>query len=311
MNDASIASPMSENDDLLFPRPPCGIVGSSPDKKGSCKMESDGNINTNTHHSELNFDISNWSPDVPPGLDFSYLPTTFNSQETLTPENSPTLHDFVGKIRRPKSRLYCRRGAVVLNKNPLGKDIKEERKLRTAASNGNVCEVRRLLDDGTNPNRADEKGRAALHFAVTKGSHEMVQILLDKGADVNLKDGVGNTPLHLAVFSNHMGVVTTLLESGANTHEPDRGGHTPVHLARSRLRHIKDSSCGITSMQLQREVLQLVSMLKVYMTSIGLAEHIQRLDQLTLQVQESATNDQVDQIEEILNSFTSLSLQKS
>ena len=33
--------------------------------------------------------------------------------------------------------------------------------------------VRRLLDDGTNPNRADEKGRAALHFAVTKGSHEM------------------------------------------------------------------------------------------------------------------------------------------
>ena len=40
-------------------------------------------------------------------------------------------------------------------------------------------------------------------------------------------------------------------------------------------------------------LLQLVSMLKVYMTSIGLAEHIQRLDQLTLQVQESATNDQV------------------
>ena len=34
-------------------------------------------------------------------------------------------------------------------------------------------------------------------------------------------------------------------------------------------------------------------MLKVYMTSIGLAEHIQRLDQLSLQVQESATNEQV------------------
>ncbi|XP_038068415.1 ankyrin repeat domain-containing protein 54-like [Patiria miniata] len=308
MNDARVASPVSESDDL-FARPPCGIVGSSP---GKSKLSPAGPVVDagSKSNSDLNFGVGNWSPELAStaGLNFSYLPTTFGDQENLSSEN--TLHDFVGKIRRPKSRLYCRRGAVVLAKNPLGKDLKGERKLRHAASKGDVEEVRRLLEDGINPNRSDDKGRAPLHFAVTKGCLNMVQVLLDKGADVNQKDGLGNTPLHLAVFSNHMGVVTTLLESGANTHELDREGHTPVHLARSRLRHIKDS-CGIPSVQLQNEVMQLVSMLKVYMTSMGLSEHIRRLDQLSLQVQQSTTTEQVDAIEDILNSFTTLSLQKS
>ncbi|XP_022102384.1 ankyrin repeat domain-containing protein 54-like [Acanthaster planci] len=309
MNDARVASPVSESGDM-FPQPPCGIVGSSPGKSNlspGSAVDTDSKMNLNPRI-DLNFGIRNWSSELAAAsVNFSYF-NPFGDPENLSSETE--LHDFVGKIRRPRSRLHCRRGAVVLTQNPLGKDLKGERKLRHAASKGDVEEVRKLLEEGVNPNRPDDKGRAPLHFAVTKRCHEMVQVLIDKGADVNQKDGLGNTPLHLAVFSSHMGVATTLLESGANTHELDREGHTPIHLARSRLRHIKDVSYDISCSQLQDEVLQLVAMLKVYMSSMGLSEHMRRLDQLTLQVQEAATNEQVDAIEDILNSFTTLSLQK-
>ena len=70
---------------------------------------------------EFKFDASTWSPDNASGLNLLGLqPQGFGvDYMEVTPQQAQT----VGKIKRPKSRLYCRRGAVVLQKNPLGRDV--------------------------------------------------------------------------------------------------------------------------------------------------------------------------------------------
>ncbi|XP_072044726.1 uncharacterized protein, partial [Amphiura filiformis] len=257
---------------------------------------------------DFKFDLSSWSPENPSGLNLLGIqPQGFGTDYTeLTPQQAHT----VGKIKRPKSRLYCRRGAVVLQKNPLGRDVQGERKLRQAALKGDYDEVQRLLDSGVNPTRADDKGRTALHFATTKGNQQMVKLLLDNGADVNQKDSIGNTPLHLAAVGSHIDVVTALLQSGANAHELDRGGHTPLKLAHSRLTHLKQDG-QLTSIQLKGEVIQLISMLRIYMTNMGQEDHMQRLDQLNDHLQRNSTvmdDATVDQFQDVLDSFTNMTI---
>ena len=72
---------------------------------------------------EFNFDLSNWSPDNPRGLNLLGLQPTGYGGSLELQELPPGQASSVGKIKRPKSRLHCRRGAVVLQKNPLGRDV--------------------------------------------------------------------------------------------------------------------------------------------------------------------------------------------
>lgn len=274
---------------------------------------------TSSNNFEFKFDAGNFSsslsPDggVVPSLGLNLLglqPPGFgcNFEELPIQQSiSPSL----GKIKRPKSRLHCRRGAVVLQRNPLGRDVQGERKLRQAAVKGEYDEVLKLLESGVNPTRADDKGRTALHFAVTKGNQSIVKLLLDHGADVNQKDSIGNTPLHLSAVGGHIGVVTTLLQSGANAHELDRGGHTAVRLAHSRLKHLKTDD-HLTSFQLKCEIIQLIHMLKVYMTSVGNNdENAQRLEKLNAHVNRSSTvmdEGTVDELQSVLDGFTNMTI---
>lgn len=68
--------------------------------------------------------------------------------------------------------------------------------LITAASEGNVKEVKSLLEFGSmDLNQGDYDHRTALHLAANEGHLEVVKLLVEAGADITVKDRWGDRPL--------------------------------------------------------------------------------------------------------------------
>jgi len=134
--------------------------------------------------------------------------------------------------------------------------------LTKAAKEGNIDEVRRLLNLKVDINAVDIDGDSALTCAV-KGKHlEIVRLLLDAGADINLtvkygrtalifasflgleeiinlllerkallNVGIDATPLTGAMFRGHSNIVRLLLNAGANINHPSGNGRTVLMVA--------------------------------------------------------------------------------
>ncbi|XP_073859912.1 ankyrin repeat domain-containing protein 54 isoform X3 [Macaca fascicularis] len=146
-------------------------------------------------------------------------------------------------------------------------------------------------------------------FLVLKALHmNSVQLLLDHGADPNQRDGLGNTPLHLAACTNHVPVITTLLRGGARVDALDRAGRTPLHLAKSKLNILQEGHAQCLE-AVRLEVKQIIHMLREYLERLGQHEQRERLDDLCTRLQMTSTKEQVDEVTDLLASFTSLSLQ--
>ncbi|XP_030771489.1 ankyrin repeat domain-containing protein 54 isoform X2 [Rhinopithecus roxellana] len=189
-----------------------------------------------------------------------------------------------------------------------GENPQTLKRLRDSANANDVETVQQLLEDGADPCAADDKGRTALHFASCNGNDQIVQLLLDHGADPNQRDGLGNTPLHLAACTNHVPVITTLLRGGARVDALDRAGRTPLHLAKSKLNILQEGHAQCLE-AVRLEVKQIIHMLREYLERLGQHEQRERLDDLCTRLQMTSTKEQVDEVTDLLASFTSLSLQ--
>ncbi|XP_064842634.1 ankyrin repeat domain-containing protein 54 isoform X2 [Oncorhynchus masou masou] len=211
-----------------------------------------------------------------------------------------------GKVTGCRAR---RQGRARRNVGPIGKDIYAVKRFREAANGNDIDTVRRLLQEDVDPCSADDKGRTALHFSSCNGNESIVQLLLSYGADPNQRDGLGNTPLHLAACTNHVPVITTLLRGGARVDALDRAGRTPLHLARSKLNILQEGDSRSIE-TLRGEVTQIIQMLREYLNVMGQSEARERLDHISTQLQHTRTKEQVDEVTDLLASFTSLSLQK-
>ncbi|XP_029621339.1 ankyrin repeat domain-containing protein 54 isoform X1 [Salmo trutta] len=211
-----------------------------------------------------------------------------------------------GKVTGCRAR---RQGRARRNVGPIGKDIYALKRFREAANGNDIDTVRRLLLEDIDPCAADDKGRTALHFSSCNGNESIVQLLLSYGADPNQRDGLGNTPLHLAACTNHVPVITTLLRGGARVDALDRAGRTPLHLARSKLNILQEGDSRSIE-TLRGEVTQIIQMLREYLNVMGQSEARERLDHISTQLQHTRTKEQVDEVTDLLASFTSLSLQK-
>ncbi|XP_072299596.1 ankyrin repeat domain-containing protein 54 [Eucyclogobius newberryi] len=212
----------------------------------------------------------------------------------------------LGKVLSGKSKRHHR---AVRSLAPIGKDIYAMKRLREAANSNDIDTVRRLLEDDIDPCAADDKGRTALHFSSCNGNESIVQLLLSYGADPNQRDSLGNTPLHLAACTNHVPVITTLLRGGARVDALDRAGRTPLHLARSKLNILQEGDSRSLE-NLRGEVTQIIQMLREYLNLMGQSEAKERLEHISTQLQHTRTKEQVDEVTDLLASFTSLSLQK-
>jgi glutaminase len=84
----------------------------------------------------------------------------------------------------------------------------------TAAAEGDIIEMRRLVASGLDPGARDYNGRTALHLAASQGRLSVVQYLLHLGVAVNPVDGWGNTPLDDAVRLKQASIISLLAEHG-------------------------------------------------------------------------------------------------
>ena len=90
-----------------------------------------------------------------------------------------------------------------------------DRILVEAADEGDIDDVRQMLDDGADVNAAVDGDGSPLIAAAREGHADLVTLLLDRGADPNLAvPGDGNA-LIMAAQAGHTTIVATLLDRGA------------------------------------------------------------------------------------------------
>ena len=88
--------------------------------------------------------------------------------------------------------------------------------LHTAAINGDLEEVQRLVEAGITLDCGDQFGRTALWVAAQNGHKLIVRYLLQNGSCVNIPDCEGVRPTDIAVREGHWDVVNVFLK-----HDPE------------------------------------------------------------------------------------------
>jgi ankyrin repeat protein len=91
-----------------------------------------------------------------------------------------------------------------------------DEELENACIDGDLEEVKRLLDDGVDVNSKNNVGSTPLYLACTFRHANVVKILIDRGANVNINTKNGRTPFQQACENNDATVVKLLIDGGAD-----------------------------------------------------------------------------------------------
>ncbi len=105
--------------------------------------------------------------------------------------------------------------------------------LNDAAKEGDLDEVKRLIEEGANIEVRDASKSTPLYNAVDGGHRDLAKFLILKGANINVNCENGNTPLHRAtvLFGGDKEMAELLIKNGANVNAVDPVGNTPLHSA--------------------------------------------------------------------------------
>jgi len=147
-------------------------------------------------------------------------------------KNDSTLEEFVS-------------AAFEGNINAVKKIISQGIDVNTISSNGeaalhkairanNLSIVRILLKAGANPSLKEEEQEYSPLMIAFNGSNvdwAIFQALLEAGADINSRASRGETALMLAVFKLNLKAVEKLLELGADVNDRDISGNTALAIA--------------------------------------------------------------------------------
>ncbi|CAC5419825.1 PPP1R16A [Mytilus coruscus] len=117
-----------------------------------------------------------------------------------------------GKKRRPRVKF---RGNIMLLES---------------AARGDIEDVRKLLNQGVNPDVTNEDGLTALHQACIDDNEEMLKLLLEYGANVNARDSELWTPLHAAATCGHSHLCKHLITKGAELLAVNADGNMPYDI---------------------------------------------------------------------------------
>ena len=107
----------------------------------------------------------------------------------------------------------------------------DECPLCDSADNGDIAEVKRLLDSGANPNAAKYDGWTALMYASFYGHAEIVKMMLSSGANPNAANFYNETALFNAskmIYAKSAEIMKMLLAAGANPNAADKDGWTAL-----------------------------------------------------------------------------------
>ncbi|RXN19984.1 ankyrin repeat domain-containing 54 [Labeo rohita] len=140
-----------------------------------------------------------------------------------------------------------------------------------------------------------------LREAANSNDIDTVRRLLDEDTDPCAADDKGRTALHFSSCNGNECI-------GARVDALDRAGRTPLHLARSKLNILQEGDSRSLE-TLRGEVTQIIQMLRAYLNIMGQSEEREKLEHISNQLQNTRTREQVDEVTDLLASFTSLSIQ--
>ncbi len=154
--------------------------------------------------------------------------------------------------RRAREQVAARRGAQEKTADQK-RQIREQREtaeirkqsqpnlksppLHQAVANGQVDEVKALLEKGVSANQADPvNGWKPLHYAAFYGQLDVARVLVEHKAVLNFGTGTAQIkPLQLAAFRGNDELVQFLVLNGANINGRDCFGFTSLHVAAENL----------------------------------------------------------------------------
>ena len=90
-----------------------------------------------------------------------------------------------------------------------------------AIFDGNLENVKSLIDTGANIEAIDNDGKTALMLASLRGHTEIAKLLVSKGAGVNIKDPAGDSALLRASLNGNTELVEFLIANGAKNNRRD------------------------------------------------------------------------------------------
>ncbi|XDD52021.1 ankyrin repeat domain-containing protein [Leptospira sp. WS92.C1] len=103
-----------------------------------------------------------------------------------------------------------------------------DRKLLSAAINGNLRLAKAALDQGASVNARDPRqyflGETPLHKVVLNNDVSFLRFLLSRGADPNLSDDRGETPLITAVYGLSLESLSVLIQAKADLNAETKSG---------------------------------------------------------------------------------------
>jgi len=100
-----------------------------------------------------------------------------------------------------------------------------------AAWSGDLETIRRLLEQGVDPNRVDKQGTPMLSLAALMGQAPVVELLLDWGAEIQARGADGGTALMAAAFFGRLDVLKLLIARGADVNATNEAGASVIQSA--------------------------------------------------------------------------------
>ena len=102
--------------------------------------------------------------------------------------------------------------------------------LHLAAVNGDLDEIRSLIQNGADVDGTMSSGWTPLMICAKYGKLKVMEELIN--AKINLTNAEGNSALIVAVIANQIEAVKTLLAANVNTSQKNRRGKDAVEVAR-------------------------------------------------------------------------------
>lgn len=99
---------------------------------------------------------------------------------------------------------------------PARADMDIDRLLHRATQNGDIEQVKQLLDQGANVDHENEQGLTPLHWSALNGRTDLAELLIDHGAAINQREGYTGklTPMAMALLMGYDDVVECMAARG-------------------------------------------------------------------------------------------------